>query len=196
MKTVIPLHLRDRETVSPVEDQNTRFALVITSDGTLVNNTTHDTRRARRDTCVDVLQTICGGTAAADEMRNILRLFGGADPDAAIGQISALYAEEGIDIYLEDQPVPAVPERGVPVALYSIFEGYENSAHNTLTQFPSAEERTAALHRKLSNLGAAVPLRDGLTEDKLAARLEETLNRLVDQKVTVRLVLSSAPSWV
>lgn len=194
MKTIIPTHLRGRETVSPVEDQDTRFALVITSDGALVNNTTHDTRRARRDACVDVLQAICGGTAD-DDVRDILRQFGGADPDAAIGQISALYAEEGIDIYLEDVPVPEERVPGLPVALWSVFQGYDNASQNTILHFPSREERTDHLYRSLNNLSAAVPVSEGLTDHELAARLEVVLDALIDQKVTVRLAASFVPGW-
>ncbi|MFJ2662563.1 hypothetical protein [Arthrobacter koreensis] len=194
MKTVIPLHLRDRETVSPVEDQDTRFALVITSDGTLVNNTTHDTRRARRDACVDVLQTMFGGVADI-KVRDILRLFGGADPDVAIGQISALYEEEGIDIYLEDVPVPEDRVPGLPVALWSIFQGYDNAAQNTILHFPSREERMDHLYRTLNSLSAAVLVSEGLTDHELAARLEARFNALIDQAVTVRLATSFVPTW-
>ena len=191
----IPDHLRGRETVNPVEPDDTRYALVITRDGALVNNTTHDTRRARRDTCVGVLRAVCGDAVPFSDVRDILLSFGGADPDAALGQISALYAEEGIDIYLEDQAVPPAPVRGVPVALYSVFLGYENNELNTINHFPSKEEREEHLHRVLSSLGAAVPADADLTEHEVAARLEATMNALIDQQVTLRLAASFVPGW-
>lgn len=172
-----------------------RHALVITEDGQLLENSVHATRAARRDACVAVLKDACNDVTKAD-VDDILLTFGGADPDSAIGSISALYAEYGVDIYLEDQPVPEEPVAGVPVAMHSVLQSYENSAMNTIAHFPTTEARHDHMRRQLNNLFAAVPPDEVISDTDLAARVERTLNGLLDQRVSVHLVTSFAPNWL
>jgi hypothetical protein len=167
-----------------------RYALVITDDGQLLNNTVHATPAERRDACVEVLKDANTDVGTTD-VTDILLTFGGADPDSAIGSISELYAEYGVDIYLEDQTVPEEPVAGVPVAMHSVLQSYENSAMN-----PTTEARAEHLRRQLSNLMVAVPPDEAFTEAELAARVEKTLNGLMDQNVTVHLITSFAPNWL
>ncbi|MEO3931327.1 hypothetical protein WMO79_00745 [Micrococcaceae bacterium Sec7.4] len=172
-----------------------RFALVITEDGQLVTNTVHATRAERRDACVEALKDTRTDVRKT-EVTDILLAFGGADPDAAIGSISALYADFGVDVYLEDQAVPEEPVAGVPVAMYSLLQSYENSAQNTIAHFPTPEARHDHMRRQLNNLMAAVPPDEAISDTDLAARVEKTLNGLLDQRVTVHLVTSFAPNWL
>lgn len=171
-----------------------RFALVITDDGQLINNTVHDTRAERRDACAEIVKATCN--AYAREVNLILLKFGGAHPDGAVAAISALYAGTGIDIYLEDQPVPEQPVAGVPVAMYSILQSYENRAQNALVHFPTTEARQNHMRQQLNNLGAAVPPDDTFTDEELRERVQRTLNGLLDQQVSVHLATSFAPNWL
>lgn len=175
------------------ETDTVRFALVITNDGRIVNNTVHATRGERRDACVAFLNR---RYINRTETEDILLTFGGADPDTAVESISKLYKKYGIDVYLEDQPVPAVPVRGVPVAMYSVLQSYENSAQNTIVHFPTTEARHDHMRRQLNNLFAAVPPDEAISDTDLAARIEQTLNGLLDQRVTVHLVTSFVPNWL
>jgi hypothetical protein len=172
-----------------------RYALVITDDGQLINNTVHATRAERRDACVEVLRDANTDVRTTD-VTDILLSFGGADPDSAIGSISELYADFGVDIYLEDQPVPEEPVAGVPIAMYSVLQSYENSTMNTIVHFPTPEARHDHMRRQLNNLFAAVPPDEVISDTDLAARVEKTLNGLLDQRVSVHLVTSFAPIWL
>lgn len=183
-------------TAMPHQNPDTgRYALVITNDGQLVTNTVHATRAERRDACVEVLQETCNDVRK-DEITDILLTFGGADPDSAISEISGLYAEYGVDVYLEDQPVPEEPVAGVPVAMYSVLQSYEDSALNTIVHFPTPEARHEHMRRQLNNLMAAVPPDEAISDTDLAARVQGTLNVLMDQRVTVHLVTSFVPNWL
>lgn len=172
-----------------------RFALIITEDGQLLNNTVHTTRGERRYACVEALKET-KADVPKNEILNILLSFGGADPDAAIVAISGLYADFGVDVYLEDQPVPEQPVAGVPVAMYSILQSYENSAQNTIIHFPTPEARHTHMRQQLNNLGAAVRPDEAFTDAELRKRVQRTLNGLLDQNVTVHLATSFAPNWL
>ena len=182
-------------TAMPHQTQDpTCYALVITNDGQLLNNTVHTTRADRRDACVEVLRETCPDVTKA-EATDILLTFEGADPDAAVSSISELYAEYGVDIYLEDQPVPEEPVAGVPVAMHSVVQSYENSAMNAIVHFPTKDARAEHLRRQLNNLNAAVPPEEPISDTELAAKVEKTMQGLIDQKVSVHLVSSFAPAW-
>jgi hypothetical protein len=182
-------------TAMPHQTQDpTCYALVVTNDGQLLNNTVHATRAERRDACVEVLKDACPDVTKA-EVNDILLTFGGADPDSAIGSISELYAEFGVDIYLEDQAVPEEPVAGVPVAMHSVVQSYENSAMNTILHFPTKDARADHLRRQLNNLNTAVPPEETFSDTELATRVEKALRGLIDQKVSVHLVTSFAPVW-
>lgn len=173
-----------------------RYALIITNDGELVENSVHKSPEARRDACVKALKASDRGDVDEAEVTAILAEYNGSDPDGAIGDISPLYAEHGYDIYLEDQSAAETAVAGVPVALHSILQSFENSNQNTLVHFPTAADREAALRRHLSNIGAApAETKVKLTENELATRLENKLNLLLDQKVTVHLATSFVPIW-
>jgi hypothetical protein len=180
------------------EADTTRYALVITNDGQLLNNTVHATRAERRDACVEVLKDACNDVAKA-EVTDILLSYGGADPDGAIGSISALYAEFGVDIYLEELAVPEEPVAGVPVAMYSVLQSYEDGAMNTVIHFPTREDRTEHLRRQLVRLsrttGSEMPDKP-LSETETAAQIEIIYNGLIDQKTSFHLVTSFAPNWL
>lgn len=180
--------------MTDTEPETLRFALLITNNGRIVNNTVHTSRGDRRDACVKFLDLY--RYVHKTEVDDVLLSFGGADPDAAVDAISKLFKKYGIDVYLEDQPVPGVPVRGVPVAMYSVLQSYDNSAQNTILHFPTLEARTEHLRRQLSNLGEAAPPDATLTEDQLVARVERALNWLLDQRVTVHLASSLAPNWL
>jgi hypothetical protein len=171
----------------------TQFALVMTDDGELVNNTIHTTRQERRDTCVRVLKEACPYVKEA-KVTEILETFGGADPDAAVGSISELYSEHGVDIYLENQPLPVDPaiNPGLPL-LHSVFISYgdDESAANSIAHFTDNAERLEYLYQRLNNLGAAAVL--PLSEDDLAEQLQKTLRNLINDQVTVFLVSSD---WI
>lgn len=171
----------------------TQFALVITDDGELVNNTIHTTRQERRDACVRILKDACPDVKEA-EVTDILLAFGGADPDAAVGSISALYAEYGVDIYLEDQTLPVDPaiNPGLPL-LHSVFINYgdDESAANSIVHFTDTAKRLEYLHQRLNNLNAAAVL--PLSEDDLAEQLQKTLRSLINDQITVFLVSSD---WI
>jgi hypothetical protein len=92
--------------------------------------------------------------------------------------------------------VPEEPVAGVPVAMYSVLQSYENSAMNTIAHFPTTEARHDHMRRQLNNLFAAVPPDEVISDTDLAARVERTLNGLLDQRVTVHLVTSFAPTWL
>lgn len=172
-----------------------RLALVITEDGRLLNNTVHATRAERRDACVEALKDNRRDVRQVD-VTDILLSFGGADPDSAIDAISEHYTSYGIDIYLEDQPVPEEPVAGVPVAMHSVLQSYDNSAMNTILHFPTKEARTDHLRRQLNNLTAAVPPDAAFSDTELASKVEQTLQGLIDQKVSVHLVTSFSPTWL
>lgn len=174
--------------------KTTRYALVITDDGELVTNTVHDTRRERRDACVEVLKSTCHDVTEA-EVTDILLAFGGADPDGAIGSISELYAEYGVDIYLEDQPVPADPKSSLGLPLHSVFISYADTTSNTIEHFPTPEARAAYLRQRLNNLCAAVSPDETVSEEDLAAKVQQTLLTLIDQNVCVHLISSPQPDW-
>ncbi|MCB5280645.1 hypothetical protein [Arthrobacter sp. ES1] len=186
-------------TAMPHQNPDTaRYALVITDDGQLLNNTVHATRGERRDACVEVLKDACNDVTKA-EVNDILLTFGGADPDAAIGSISALYADFGVDVYLEDQAVPEEPVTGVPVAMYSVLQSYENSAQNTIAHFPTKEARTEHLRKqlvRLIRLISEVPSDESFSDTELATHIERRINDLIDQRVTVHMVTSFAPNWL
>lgn len=181
-------------TLSHLKPDTVCFSLVVTNDAQLISNSLHATRAERRDACVAVLADTCT-KVDADDVNDILLRFGGADPDVALGLVSALYAEFGIDIYLEDQPVPEVPVAGVPAAMHSVLTSYEDTSLNEIVHFPTKEARAEHLRRKLANLGAALPNIPELSEDSLAALLEDALRGLIDQAVNVDLVSSSVPDW-
>jgi hypothetical protein len=175
-------------TAMPHQNPDTsRYALVITEDGQLVNNTVHTTRAERRYACVEALKET-RADVPKNEVLDILLSYGGADPDAAIGSISALYAEFGVDIYLEDQ---ATEEDDNPLGLpllHSVFIDYgeaENAA-NSIVHFTDATKRADHLRQRLINLHTAAEL--SLTEAELALRLQETLRALINDQVTVHLL--------
>jgi len=180
--------------MTDTEPETLRFALLITNNGRIVNNTVHSSRGDRRDACVTFLRLY--GYIRQTEVDDLLLSFGGADPDAAVDAVSKLFKKYGLDVYLEDRPVPEVPVRGVPVPMYSILQSYDNSAQNVLVHFPTLEARTEHLRRQLSNLGAAVPPDAPLSEDQLVARVQRALNGLLDQRVTVHLATSLSPNWL
>lgn len=177
------------------QPDTTRYALVITNDGELIENSVHTTRGERRDACVEALKDTCSDVPKS-EVTDILLSYGGADPDAALGSISELYAEFGVDIYLEDQPVPEEPVAGVPVAMHSVLQSYDTSSMNAIMHFPTKDARADHLRRQLNNLHAAVPPDEAFTDAELAARVQQTLNRLLDQNVSVHLVTSFVPNWL
>lgn len=172
-----------------------RYALVITNDGELVDNSVHESPEARRDACVEALKASDRGDVDRAEVTAILAEYNGSDPDGAIGDISALYAEHGYDLYLEDQTAAGTSLVGVPVAMYSVLQSFENSAQNTLVHHRTVADREAALRRHLNGIGAAVDPDKKFSDKELAARVETTMNLLIDQKVTVHLATSFVPFW-
>ncbi|KIA72721.1 hypothetical protein ANMWB30_24890 [Arthrobacter sp. MWB30] len=164
---------------------NIRFALVITNDGVLVNNTIHATRRERRDAGVAaLLEADSSRYVPESDVRDILLTFGGADPDAALNEISVLYAEHGFDVYLEEQTMPADPNANLGLPLYAVVVSYPEK--NTIDSFRTAEERADHLRQRLINLQTVVPA--GHDEDQLAAAVQQTLRSLIDTDVCVHLV--------
>lgn len=178
-------------TAIPFQTPDTvRYALVITDDGELVNNTLHTTRGERRDVCVDLLKHRYAQKPKVDD---ILLSFGGADPDGAVDSIAALYKHHGIDIYLEDQSVEETNNQlGLPL-LHSVFIDYgkEEIAANSIVHFTDATSRAEHLRRRLNNLNAAAALT--LAEPELAQQLQETLRSLVNDQVTVHLL---STDWI
>lgn len=172
------------------EAPKTQFALVITDDGELINNTIHLTPWERRDACVSVLKDACNDVEE-EEVTDILDRFGGADPDQVVRLISELYSDFGIDIYLDDQPLPTDSSLnpGVPV-LHSVFVDYgpTESTSNSIIHFVNTERRSEHLLQRLSNLGAAPAVM--LSEDSLAQKLQLTLRSLVNDQVNVFLISS------
>lgn len=168
----------------------TRYALVITDDNRLVNNTVHTTRAARRDACVEVLGDHYGNQTM---MNDILLSFGGADPDAAVASIAKPYMKHGIDVYLEDQSAEEPTSNlGLPL-LHSVFVDYgeDESAANSITHFTDATKRAEHLRQRLYNLHTGAPLT--LTEPELALQLQNTLRALINDQVTVRLL---STDWI
>ena len=180
--------------MTDTEPKTLRFALLITNNGRIVNNTVHSSRGDRRDACVKFLHLY--GYIRQTEVDDILLSFGGADPDAAVDAVSKLFKNYGLDVYLEDRPVPELPVRGVPCAMYSILQSYDNSAQNVLVHFPTPEARAEHMRRQLNSMGAAVPPDDTFTDDELRKRVQRTLNGLLDQNVTVHLATSLSPNWL
>jgi hypothetical protein len=80
--------------------------------------------------------------------------------------------------------------------MHSVLQSYENSAMNTIAHFPTTEARHDHMRRQLNNLFAAVPPDEVISDTDLAARVERTLNGLLDQRVSVHLVTSFAPNWL
>lgn len=178
---------------APAEPENLRYALVITNDGSLLENSVHDTRDARRDVCVQALRDHVRSSVSEAEADAILADYNGADPDAAVGDITVLYAEEGIDVYLEDQPVPARPDRGVPPVIHSVLVSY-SKAPNTIEHFTSIPDQAEYLRKRLRGLiGEEQP--ETTPTGTLARRLQTALNSLLDQQVTVHLATSERPDW-
>lgn len=175
------------------EPADIRFALVITDDGKLVENSVHDTREERRDTCVQSLRENTRSHVSKSEINTILAEYDGADPDSAVGDISVLYAEEGIDVYLEDQTVPAQPERGVPPVIHSVLVSY-SKAPNTIEHFSSIPDQAEYLRRRLHGITGVEQAKTTPT-GILARKLQTALTNMLGQKVTVHLATSERPGW-
>lgn len=174
------------------ENLETNFNLVITHETQLIHNASYDTSAERRDAAVVVLRSITDYVSAIDVLK-ILLGFGGASPDNALGHISALYAEEGVDVYLEDIPVNTATG---PDMLYSVVTSYDHSVTNEVVHCHSLIQREDYLRNRLVDRGEA-HIRSGVGHDYLAAKLQESLR--ADPNVTVpisiHLLTSLASGW-
>ena len=175
----------------------TRYALIITEDGALVTYSVHNTRHERRDACLEALQDACDYVQTSMG-KNILLTFGGADPDAAARSMAELYVEHGIDVYLEDHPVPAPDEAalGVPL-LHSVFYTYgADENKDSISHFLTEEERVEYLRDRLINIGGdLIALDYDASTEALAAALEKRLDGLIFGGISVHLVSSLQPAW-
>lgn len=181
--------------ITPASEEATRYALVITNDGSLITNTVHATRRERRDACVEVLVQTCH-YVRKQKVRDILLTFGGADPDAALGSITELYAEYGVDVYLEDQVVPEDPRDslGLPT-IYSIVMSEEDKSSSTVEHFATPEERNERLVRRLISLQVHVP-GDRNNAEVLVVHVQQAMRDLIGNSFRVQLAHSLAPEQV
>lgn len=169
--------------------------LIITNDGELLENSIHTSPAARLKACVAALKEANRGEVDEEELDALMAESAGGDPDDVVSELATLHADHGYDIYYEDKPLPEVPDRGVPVALYSVLQSFENSEQNTLVHHRTVADRQAAMRRTLNSIGAAVEPDNEYSDAELAALVEARLNSLLDQKVTVHLATSLVPVW-
>lgn len=178
-------------------ETTTRYALIITEDGALVTYSVHDTRGERRDACLQALQDACNFVKVS-RGENILLTFGGADPDAAARSMAEMYVDHGIDVYLEDHPVPVPDEAalGVPL-LHSVFYSYGAEENNdSISHFLTEEERIEYMRNQLINIGGGLVALDyEASAEDLAAALQKRLDGLIAGGVSVHLISSLQPAW-
>lgn len=181
--------------ITPATEETMRYALVITNDGSLITNTVHATRRERRDACVEVLKETCH-YVRKQKVQDILLAFGGADPDAALGSITELYAEHGVDVYLEDQVVPEDPKNnlGLPL-IYSLAMSEGGKSFSTVEHFATPDKRTDRLQQLLINLNAGLP-EDRTNDEVLVARVQQTMRDLIGNSFRVQLADAPSPEQV
>lgn len=135
---------------SPDLPQRTCYSATVVDGGEPVLTELYPERWQRRNAVVELLDVNHDEVDTAD-VQAILDSFGGADPDEALAQIAALYADFGVDVYLADVSVPTVPQE-----LWSVYTDYGDGTC-ALEHFYSREARRQNLHERCETLLTKTP---------------------------------------
>jgi hypothetical protein len=147
--TLIDINNRRRST--PARAFEVAFTAVVFDEGSAVLDESYATRSARRDAVVDVL---LGNHDEVDEaiVQGILDPFGGADADATLAQITALYGDYGVDVHLGEH------RRDVgPSVLYSAFTHYGDDNSTFVEHYGTRDDRLKVLRQRAADLAEGYP---------------------------------------
>lgn len=165
--------------------------LVIIKDGQLVEAASFTSIFDRRDQCVAALKKTCPQAPEAD-VREILDDYAGADPDSVLRDLSVIYSEHGVDIFLSTQEHPLHQGLGIGFSpiLHSVIVNYHEDDHPavTIAHFTDTAKRAQYLRERLINTGAAAGLT--LSVSELVEKLQAHLRSLINDRVTVTLASS------
>ena len=134
----------------PAMPQRTCYSATVVEDGESVLIELYAERWQRRNAVVELLGINHDEVDVAD-VQAILDSFGGADPDEALAQITALYADFGVDVYLDDVSVPSPPQE-----LWSVYTDYGDGTY-ALEHFYSREQRRESLRERCETLSTETP---------------------------------------
>lgn len=166
--------------------------LVISHNTTLVHNAFYPSAAQRRDAAVIILKTLSDRVKSTDVLELLLS-FGGADPDQVVKNISDLYIQDGISVYLQDAPKNTM---GAPGLIYSVLTSYGHSTVNEIVHYRNLADRETHLRNRLIDFGEA-GIAAHVSHDYLATKLQEAMKSetTANFPASIHLLTSLAEGW-
>lgn len=138
--------------VGPADDAASPSTKVFTAqvfdEGEKVLDELYPDQRSRRDAVVELLRSN-HDEITPDAVRVVLDAFGGADPDAALEMVVALYGPYGIDASFGEHDLEL---ELAPAVLWSVATFYEDGEGHSIEHYPSREQRLDSLRGRAASL--------------------------------------------
>lgn len=132
---------------TPERAYETEYAVLVVDDEQVVLDERFDNPSARLTAIVELMLANHDEVAHQD-VNDVLAPFGGANPDAALAQVMALYATCGVDVDLH----LSEHQRDVgPAVLYTTLTDY-GDGQLFIEHFPTAGERLRDLRQRAANV--------------------------------------------
>lgn len=132
---------------APERAFTTEYAALVIDGDQVVLDERFDNPSARLTAVVDLMLTNHDEVAPQD-VNEILAPYGGANPEAALAEVMALYANWGVDVDLHISEY----QRDVgPAVLYTCLTDYGDGTM-FIEHFPTASERLADLRQRAANV--------------------------------------------